>query len=98
MRGFIVHESAFCKLSHIQSFPETRIRYEVRKEPLCMIMHLYYDHTLDSFPLYTFLWPEYGPQWPKHVVVSIINKIQDSCVLTYPPPQLTVESFSGGMW
>jgi len=21
-------------------------------------MHLYYDHTVYSFPLYTFLWPE----------------------------------------
>ena len=29
-----------------------------------------------------------GPQWPKHVVVSIINRIQDSCVLTYPTPSL----------
>jgi len=25
-------------------------------------MHLYYDHTVYSFPLYTFLWPEDGPQ------------------------------------
>ena len=33
-----------------------------------------------------FLWPEDGPQWPKHVVVSIINRIQDSCVLTYRTP------------
>jgi len=32
---FIVYERAFCKLSHIQSFPEMHIRYEVRKEPLC---------------------------------------------------------------
>jgi len=39
-------------------------------------MHLYYDHTVYSFPLYTFLWPEDGPQWPKHVVVSIINRVQ----------------------
>ena len=50
-------------------------------------MHLYYNHTLYSFPLYTFLWPEDGPQWPKHVV-SIINRTQDSCVLTYPTPSL----------
>jgi len=50
-------------------------------------MYLYYDHTLYSFPLYTFLWPEDGPQWPKHVV-SIINRIQDSCVLTYPTHSL----------
>ena len=34
--------------------------------------------------IYTFLWPGDGPQWPKHVV-SIINRIQDSCVLTYLP-------------
>ena len=51
-------------------------------------MHLYYDHTLYSFPLYKFLWPEEGQHWPKHVVISIINKIQDSCVLTYPAPSL----------
>ena len=50
-------------------------------------MHLYYDHTLYSFPLYTFLLPEDGPQWPKHVV-SLINRIQDSCVLTYPTHSL----------
>jgi len=37
------------------------------------------------FLLYTFLWPEDGPLWPNHVV-SIINRIQDSCVLTYPTP------------
>ena len=36
-------------------------------------MHLYYDHTLYSFPLYTFLWTEDDPQWPKHVVVSLIK-------------------------
>ena len=29
------------------------------------------------------------PQWPKHVVVTIVNRIQDSCVLTYPTPSLT---------
>jgi len=46
-------------------------------------MHLYYDHTLYSFPLCTFLLPEDGLQRPKHVVVSTINKIQDSCVVTY---------------
>ena len=40
------------------------------------------------FPRYTFLWPEDGPHWPKHVVVSTINKIQDSCVLTYRTPSL----------
>ena len=50
-------------------------------------MHLYYDHTVYSFPLYTFLRPEDCPQWPKHVI-SIINRIQDSCVLTYPTPSL----------
>jgi len=27
---------------------------------------------------------EGGPHWPKHVVISIINKVQDSFVLTYP--------------
>jgi len=53
-------------------------------------MHLYYDHTEYSFPLYIFLWPEDGPQWPKHDVVSIINRIQGSCVLTYPTPTLNV--------
>jgi len=54
-------------------------------------MHLYYDNTLYSFPLHTFLWPEDGPRWPKHVV-SIINRIQDSCVLTYPTPSLTTST------
>jgi len=53
-------------------------------------MRLYYDHTLYSFPPYTFLWPEDGPQWPKYVVVSTINRIQDSCVLTYPTPSLNL--------
>jgi len=42
----------------------------------------------NDFPLYIFLWPEDGPQWPKHVVVSIIIRIQDSCVLTYRTPSL----------
>ena len=51
-------------------------------------MHLYCDHTLYSLPLYTFLWPEDGPHWPKHVVVSTINRIQDSCILTYRTPSL----------
>ena len=32
------------------------------------------------------------PQWPKHVV-SIINRIQDSCVLTYPAPSLRYEGY-----
>ena len=58
---------------------------------LCTVynMYLYYDHTLYSFPLHTFLWPEDGPQWAKHVDVSVINRIQDSCILTYPTPSLT---------
>ena len=56
-------------------------------------MHLFYDHTLYSFPLYTFLWPEDGPQWPKHVVVSTINRIQDSCVVTYRTPSLMTEKY-----
>jgi len=51
-------------------------------------MHLYYDHTLYRFPLYTLLRPADGPKWPKHVVVIILNRIQDSCVLTYPTPSL----------
>jgi len=56
-------------------------------------MHLYHDHTLYSFPLCTFLWPEDDPQWPKHVAVSTINRIHDSCVLTYPqPPPLIARS------
>jgi hypothetical protein len=33
------------------------------------------DLILYSFPHYTFLWPEDGPQWSKHVV-SLINRIQ----------------------
>ena len=60
-------------------------------------MHLYYDHTLYSFPLYTFLWPEDGPRWPKHVVISIINRIQDRCVLTYPTPSLIAYNTTGMM-
>ena len=58
-------------------------------------IHLYYDHTVYSFLLYTFLWPEDGPQWPKHVVVSIINRIQDSCVVTCPTPFLIAYSTTG---
>ena len=37
------------------------------------------------------LWPEDSQQWPKHVVVNIINRIQDSYVLTYNTPSLTDE-------
>jgi len=64
---------------------------------LCTVynMHQYYDHTLCSSPLYTFLCPEDGPQWPKHVVVSIINRTQDSCVLTYPTPSLIASNTKG---
>jgi len=54
----------------------------------CDRMHLYYGHNLYSFPVYTFLWPDDGPQWPKHVV-SVTDRIQDGSVLTYPPPFLT---------
>ena len=43
------------------------------------------------------MWPEDGPQWPKHVVVSIINRIQNSCVLTYPTPSLIVYNTTGMM-
>ena len=69
-----------------------------------------YDHSIGAystytmiifcivFPLYTFLWPEDGPQWPKHVVVSIINRIQDSCVLTYPTPSLVLFKSFGSSW
>ena len=60
-------------------------------------LYLYYDHTVYSFPLYTFLWPEDSPQWPKHVVVSIINRTQDSCVLTYPTPSLIAYNTTGMM-
>ena len=49
-------------------------------------MHLYYDHTVYSFPLYTHLWPEDGPQWPKHVVVSIINRVQRQVCFDVPHP------------
>ena len=59
----------------------TRSRWKFRICTYTMII-------LYSFPLYTFLWPENDPQWPKHVVVSIISRIQDSCVLTYPTPSL----------
>jgi len=41
-------------------------------------------HILHISPLYTFGWPEDVPQWPKHVVVRILDRIQKSCVLTYP--------------
>jgi len=33
------------------------------------------DRTLYSFPHYTLLWPEDGPQWLKNVVISTINRI-----------------------
>ena len=60
-------------------------------------MHVYYNHTLYIFPLNTFLWPEDGPQWPKHVVVSKINRIQDSCVLNYTTPSLIAYNTTGMM-
>jgi len=43
-----------------------------------------------SIPLYKFLWPEDGPQCLKHVV-TIINRMQDSCVFTYTTPSLIAE-------
>ena len=49
-------------------------------------MHLYYDHTPYSFPLYKVLWPEDDPQLPKHVVVSIINRIQRQLCFDVPHP------------
>jgi len=45
-------------------------------------------------PLYTFSWLGDGPEWPKHVV-SIIIRIQDSCVLTYPTPSLIIYNTTG---
>ena len=51
-------------------------------------MHLYCDHVVYSFPHYIFLCSEDGPQWPEHVAVSIINKTQDSCAVTYCTPSL----------
>jgi len=47
--------------------------------------------------LYTFLWHEDGPQWLKNVITSIINRIQDSCVLTYPTPYLIAYNTTGMM-
>jgi len=47
----------------------TRSRWKFR---ICTTTN---DLTLYSFPLYTFLCPEDGPQWPKHVV-SLIKQIQ----------------------
>ena len=44
------------------------------------------DHTLNCFPHYIILWPEDGPQWPKHVVVSIINRIQIQLCFDVPTP------------
>ena len=38
-------------------------------------------------PDYIFLWPEYGPQWPKHVV-SLINRTQRQlCFDVHTPSQ-----------
>ena len=42
-----------------------------------------------------YWWPEDGPQWPKHVVVSTINRIQDSCVVTYRTPSLIAYNTTG---
>ena len=50
-------------------------------------MHLYYDHTLYSFPLYTFLRELKMAHSGRNMSSShIMNRIQDSCVLTYPHP------------
>ena len=38
---------------------------------------------LYSFPHYIFLWPDDGPQWPKHVV-SLINRIQRQLCFDVP--------------
>ena len=46
--------------------------------------------------LHKFLSPKDGPQWPEHVV-SIINRIQDNCVLTYPTLYLIAYNTTGMM-
>jgi len=45
----------------------------------------------------TFLSPEDGPQWPKHVVARTTNRIQDSRFLTYPTPSLITYNTTGMM-
>ena len=69
-------------VGHLQVQPTTRSRWKFRICTYTMII------LCIVFLLYTFLWPEDGPQWPKHVVVSTINRIKNRCVLTYPTPSL----------
>ena len=57
------------------------------KIQLSCILFIMLTTTCFGHYIYIFLWPENGPQWPKHVV-SIISRIQESCVWTYPTPSL----------
>ena len=56
-----------------------------RKFTICTTTN---NHTLYSFPLYTFLWPEDGPKWPKHVV-NLTNRIQRQLCFDIPTPSLS---------
>ena len=60
-------------------------------------MHLYYDHTVYSFHLYTFLWPEDGTQWPKHVVVSIMKQDTRQLCFDVSHPSLIAHNTTGKM-
>ena len=73
IQSMIISKGACSKLS-------TRSRWKLR---ICTFTN---DHTLYSLPHYTILCPEDGPQWPKHVVVSIINRIHTQLCFDYRPP------------
>ena len=45
-------------------------------------------------PYYTFLWPENGPQWPKHVD-SLIKQIQRQLCFDVPTPFLIFTKDNG---
>jgi len=56
----------------------TRSRWKFR---MCTTTN---DLTCIVFPHYTFLWPEDGPQWPKHFV-SLIKQTQRQLCFDYLP-------------
>jgi len=83
----LLRRGTFSPICIIQ--PTTRSRWKFRICTYTMIV-------LCIIFLYTFLWPEDGPQLPKHVV-RMINRIQDCCVLTFPTPSLIAYNATGIM-
>ena len=57
----------------------TRSRWKLKYAQQVMFLYCIFS------PHYIFLWPEDGPQWPKHVV-SLIKQIQRQLCFDVPTP------------